>query len=200
MRDIQAIVAAKVKDDWRMKIGKKAKTLANQVSPIKFACPVCGETFATKKAAKKCRDQPYDDGGLKIGDIVVVPGAYHNDYPLNDPWLAFKIPPNPKSNSHFARTGFRVPYFVVTAIHGDEHRCLVTLATLCGGDLRLGYNPADGDGHYAMYRIDGCKHCDASSTWIEDIRDLLEDCKPSAQMREEAARLARVGISTGDLL
>ncbi len=203
MRDIQAIVAAKIKDGWRMEIGKEAETLVNQVSPIKFACPVCGETFATEKAAKKCRDQAYDDCGLKIGDIVVVPGAYRNDYGMNDPWLAFEIPPDPRSDDHFDRTGYRVPYFVVTAIHGDErdkHRCLVTLATLCGGELRLGWNPANGDGHEAMYRIDGGQHCDPSSTWIEDIREFLEKCEPSAQMREEATRLARVGISTTNLL
>lgn len=200
VRDIQAIVAAKMKDDWQMEIGEKAKTLANQVSSIKFACPVCSKIFATEKAARKCRDQLYDDGGLKIGDIVVVPGAYYHYHncSLNDPWLAFKVPPN-----FGDYTGYRVPYYVVTALHGDEtdkHRCLVTLATLCGGELQVGWNPANGDGHLAMYRIDGGKHCDANSTWLEKIQELLETCEPSTQMQEEAARLARLGISTVNLL
>jgi hypothetical protein len=183
-------------------MGQEVDTLANQMDPILFACPVCGNRFTTKEGATDCRDQPFDTGGLKIGDIVVVPGMARTNYDLDDPWLAFEIPPDPDSNSHFSRAGYRVPYFVVTAVHSEhrsEHRCLVTLVSLVGGCLQVGWNPANGDGHYALYRIDGGKHCDAGSLWIDTIGDLL-DCEPSSDMLEEAARLSRVGISTRSLL
>ncbi len=199
MRDIGNLVAEL---DY-VETGVKVETLAAHYQPIQFACPVCGEIYDTQLAAEVCRDTPYDNGGLKIGDIVAVPGAFNNDYPLDDPWLAFEIPPDPTSRSHFARDGYRVPYYVVTSIYGErqnKHRCIVTLATLCGGYLGVGWNPANGDGHYSMFRIDGGKHCDAGSTWIESIRDLLVTCDPSASMRKEAAGLATIGISTRHLL
>lgn len=197
IRDIGALVA-----DVDGETGKETESLAANFMALKYACPVCNEVYYTEAEARKCRDQPYDNGGLKIGDIVVVPGAYHNRYELDDPWLAFEIPPDPKSKSHFDWAGYRVPYFVVTAIHGEhrnKHRCVVTLATLCGGELDVGWNPANGDGHKAMFRIDGHR-CDANSTWIETIRELLEGCDPPESMRTEAAALAIIGISTRNLL
>jgi hypothetical protein len=200
MRDIQKLLAD-IPNGYH-KIGDEVDTLANQMDPILFSCPVCGSTFYTPQEALACRDQPFDTGGLKVGDIVVVPGMARGHYDLDDPWLAFEILPDPDSDSHFSRAGYKVPYFVVTAVHSEhrsEHRCLVTLVSLVGGSLSVGWNPANGEGHHALYRIDGGKHCEANDYWIEKIEDLL-DCKPSSDMLEEAARLSRVGISTRSLL
>jgi hypothetical protein len=71
---------------------------------------------------------------------------------------------------------------------------------LMHGHFDAGWNPANDNGHCALYRIDGGEHCDHGSNWIEMIKPLLDKCEPSAVMREEAARLARIGISTGFLL
>ena len=202
MKDIEAIVAEYLdRLNPQVKGGVEAETLP-AYQPIRFACPVCDQAFDTQIGAEVCRDQPFDDGGLKIGDIVVVPGKYHNMYEEDDPWVAFQIPPDPKSHSHFDRAGYMVPYYVVTAIHSeprDPHRCVVTLATLCDGELQTGWNPANGDGHHAMFCIDG-KNCDANSTWIDVIRDLLTTCKPSEVMRKEARALAGIRLSTRNLL
>ncbi len=200
MRDIQKLLADFPEGSFQ--IGLDVDNLTSQMQPLGFSCPVCGRVYTNGEAAIECRNQPYDTGGLKVGDIVVVPGMSRGYYELDDPWLAFEIPPEPDSDSHFVRAGFKVPYFVVTAVHTehrDAHRCIVTLASLIGDSLQVGWNPATGQGHCAMFRIDGGKHCDIHSTWIDKIGDLL-DCKPSDSMLEEAARLARVGISTRSLL
>ena len=197
MKDIAKLVSEC--DD--IETGKDVETLASQMDPIMYACPVCGDLFKTKGSAEKCRDQPFDDGGLKVGDIVVVPGKWTKWYE-NDPWVAFAIPANPKSNDHFDHHEHRVPYYVVTAIHSEyrhEHRCLVTLCSLAGGRLDVGWNPANGDGHHALYCLDG-RRCDVGSTWYEQIEPYMKGLKPSAQLIEEAARLARLGISTRNLL
>jgi hypothetical protein len=199
IRDIRALINSR--DD--IKTGKDVETLGDQMEEPRFTCPVCDDMFKTRKKAIKCRDQPYDDGGLTVGTVVVVPGKSHMCYALEDPWLAFIVEPNPDADSHFTRAGYRVPYFVVTAIHTEHrnaHRCVVTLVTLCEDKFTVGWNPATGDGHHAMFRIDGGKHCDATSTWLEVIEPYLAECNPSPKMLEEAARLARVGISCRYLL
>jgi len=203
MRDVGDLVAEyRDRLDPQVKSGVDTETIATHFQPLGFACPVCSAIYDTAGKAKNCRDQPFDNGGLKIGDIVVVPAKYHNMYEEDDPWLAFPIPPDPRSHSHFDRAGYMVPYYVVTAIHSewrDPHRCVVTLATLCGGELQTGWNPATGRGHCAMYRIDGHR-CDIGSNWFDVIQDLLEMCNPSEDMRDEARALAGIGLSTRNLL
>jgi len=185
-----------------LRTGKNVATLADQMEPIQHACPVCGNVYLTRTEALKCRDKPFEDGDLTVGTIVAVPGK-SSQFPPDDPWMAFIIPPDPESDSHFHRAGYRVPLFVVTAIHGEPrspHRCVVTLVSLVGSHLTTGWTPATGEGHLALFRIDGGKHCDVDSTWIDRVKDLLVDCNPSDKMREQAKRLARIGISSDDLL
>jgi hypothetical protein len=200
MKHIRELIVA----HGQIKFGAETETLPSPIDSILFACPVCGETFISMGQAEECQEQSFDTGGLRVGDIVVVPNAYHNDYALDDPWLAFEIPPDPKAESHlFSRAGYRVPYYVVTAIHAErhnKHRCVVTLATLAGGALHVGWNPANGDGHYAMFRIDGDQHCDLDSYWLEEIGHLLAECDPPESMLNEARALALIGISTRNLL
>lgn len=171
--------------------------------PIMFACPVCGERYATREEAEECRDQPFDDSGMKVGDIVAVPGAWHSHGDCMDHWVAFTIPADPNSPDHFDRVPQHIPYFVVTCVHAqdrDPHRCLVTLASLRGGDLTVGWNPANGHGHYAMFRTDSDKHCDLGSTWKEMIQEYLPGCMPWQKLKEEAAELADLGIRSTNLL
>jgi len=189
-------------DNGSLEVGCDAYELP-QYRAIEYSCPVCDKTYLNEEEAIECRDQQYDTGGLEIGDIVVVPNSYHNWIPKNDPWLAFRIPPNPNSDSHFDRAGYRVPYFVVTAVHPERdepHHCAVTLCSLAGGWLRSGWNPANGAGHHAMYRWDSDKHCAMNSNWLEDIRELLDNCEPCDIVKREAAELASMRISTTRLL
>jgi hypothetical protein len=170
---------------------------------IKSSCPICDRTFLSEEMAKACRDQEYDTGGLEVGDIVVVPSGYNNEIPEDEPWLAFTIPPDPNSDSHFDRAGYKVPYFVVTAIHthySNPHRCVVTLCSLAGDRLRCGWNPANGDGHLAMFRWDNDNHCAVNSLWLELIGELLDNCEPCDIVKREAAELAAMKISTTRLL
>jgi len=202
MRDIREEVLVYASMD-HLEVGDDAAHLPHSYMAIKSSCPICGETFMSEEKARACRDQKYDQGGLEVGDIVVIPSGYHNGIPEDDPWLAFIIPPNPNSDSHFDRTGYKVPYFVVTAIHTDRpnpHRCIVTLCSFAGGRLRCGWNPANGDGHYAMYRWDNGNHCAASSTWLEEIGDFLDNCEPCDIVKREAAKLASMRISTTRLI
>ena len=201
MRDIREVVL-RYSDMDHLAAGDDAAQMPLGMF-IKYSCPICGETFMSEEEAEACRDQKYDTGGLEVGDIVVVPSAYRNDIPEGDPWLAFTIPPDPNSDSHFDRTGYKVPYFVVTAIHthyNNPHRCVVTLCSLAGDRLYCGWNPANGDGHYAMYRWDSGNHCAAASTWLEEIGKLLDNCEPCGIVKREAAELAAMRISTTRLL
>ncbi len=205
MRDIQAFINQVNREYKNIWVGDEADTLADQDRPIGFSCPVCNEVYPTREEAEECRDQPYDNAGLKIGDIVVVPGAHHGRFDPDDPWIAFSIPGNAESENHFDQTGYKVPFYVVTAIHDAFkhcHRCLVTLASLCGNCLQIGWNPADGDGHYALYRLDGKRHCvvGKNTYWLDQIDSLLNECIIPDQVREEAAVLATLGISTRNLL
>jgi hypothetical protein len=108
-----------------------------------------------------------------------------------------------------------IPYFVVTAIHNEadkyrRHRTLVTLCRLHTREdgrkvLLTGWNPADGEGHYAMFRPSDGERFDASSTWYDMLceeigPDWLDKCKPCATLKEEAETLAAIGISTTMLL
>lgn len=192
MRDIQAMLTETV---WNMKIGDEAETLPAQDNPIRYSCPVCNETYCTTEEAEECRDQPFDDGGLKISDIVVVPGAhnYHNFRPKGDPWFAFQI----RGISRY------IPFFVVTAIHTDreKHRCVVTLATILHGVVYAGWNPANGDGHHEVFKMDGSprNNIGKNDYWVEQMPDLTKVVVPE-QVKEEAAALASLGISTGTLI
>jgi hypothetical protein len=202
MRDIREEVLRYAAMD-HLEVGDDVAHLPHSYMAIKSSCPICGETFMSEGEARDCRDQKYDTGGLKVGDIVVVPSGYHNGIPDDDPWLAFTIPRNPASSSHSDRTGRKVPYFVVTAIHTERlnpHRCVVTLCSFAGGRLRCGWNPANGDGHYAMYRWDNDNHCTATSTRLEEIGDFLDNCEPCDIVKREAAELASMRISTTILL
>jgi hypothetical protein len=192
MRDIQAMMAT---TEWGMQIGDEAATLPNQDSPIGYSCPVCGEVYSTVEEAEECRDQPFDDGSLKIGDIAVVPGA-HSYYYLHsegNPWLAFQ----PGDCSRYT------PFFVVTAIHTDreKHRCIVTLATILSDRVYAGWTPANGDGHCEVFKLDGSprNNIGHNDYWIERMPDLTKVVVPE-QVKEEAAAMANLGISTRTLI
>lgn len=207
--DIQALISDKIRDNkyHHLSFGDKAAKLPSGDTAVLFACPVCGETYKTHAEANHCRTQPYDTAGMKIGDIVVVPGMYHNVYVTpGDPWCAFVVPADPTSDSHFNYTDSNVPYFVVTAVHpqlDNPHRCLVTLVSVASdGDdrfLRIGWNPANGIGHYSMYRVRDKKRI-RDPRWEADLQSLLDNCEPCAILKEEAAELAAIGISTRNLL
>jgi hypothetical protein len=169
---------------------------------------VCGETYETASEAVACRDQPFDNADLEVGDIVVVPGKWRVWYDEDDPWVALVIPADPDSTSHFDHKPQRVPYYVVTAIHNgrsyDSHRCLVTLARFYTSpeddkrQVEAGWNPANGEGHHVILRLGQ----DISDLYYyaDKLGDLFYECEPSKELKREAAILAAMGISTDCLL
>lgn len=195
MRDIQAMVTDLNHDC-------NNGTLPDQTAPIGFSCPICREVYHTLQEAMVCRDQPYDDGGLKVGNIIVIPGVCHHKI-LDDPWLAFVIPSDPESSSHFDRAGYWVPFFVVTAVHAEprrQHQCIVTVASLCDGALTIGWNPANGEGHYEIFKLTGKRNRGGHNDfWIDRMPDLTK-CVVPEQVKEEAAALAAMKLSTRNLL
>jgi hypothetical protein len=204
MRDIQEMVDKLNRKYPIILIDDENGVLPDQYTPVMYACPVCGEQYGTVDEAAECRDQPYDNDGLKVGDIVVVPGAWANEIEFDDPWLAFIIPRDPRSDSHFDQAGFRVPFFVVTAIHGeqrDKHRCVVTLASLYEGRLRIGWNPANGEGHHEIFKLTSERSRNGRNDyWIDKMGTLLDQCVIPSQVKEEAAALAAMGLSTRCLI
>ncbi len=190
MRNIEALV-----DQYNGKFLAN-ETLPDQTAPLGYSCPVCCEVYHTAREAVECRDQPYDNGGLEVGDIVVLPGVYQNSIDINDPWLAFTTPKKPGTH-----TGYRVPFFVVTAIHAErreKHRCVVTLASLYDGRLRIGWNPANGEGHYEIFKLTGERKL--NDYWMDRVGRLFNQCTVSEQVKEEAAVLAAMGLSTENLI
>lgn len=199
MRDIQRLID-KAKG---FQIGDEAYTLPDQTAPIGFSCPICGKVYETEAEAIECRDQPYDNDGLSVGDIVIVPGKWNNNGDLNDPWIAFEISSVGDAESHFDHAGYKIAFFVVTAIHDEstpKHRCIVTLASLANGSLRVGWNPANGDGHYTLFKTDGVRRAYQNMYWPNRMGELLYQCVIPDQVREEAATLAALGIISRNLL
>lgn len=186
----------------------------NNPVPILYGCPVCGKQYETMVEAIECRDQPQGDSP-EIGDIVVVPGAFRC-WGMNpsDPWVAFIRPPNPESSDHFEHPGQAIPYFVVTAKHGDRdnlHRTLVTLSrvfmdTANEWSIESGWNPGNGDGHHDMWNVTQQRwHNEThdgghNDYWSKKFQDQLDKCVPCAILQEEAAALAALGISSDHLM
>jgi hypothetical protein len=204
MRDIKALIDQRNSEYNIALIDDEYGTLPDQFMPVMYACPVCGDLYGTVEEAAECRDQPYDDGGLKVGDIVVIPGAWDNGIAPGDPWFAFAIPEDNTSNSHFDRAGYWVPFFVVTAVHVEpkrQHRCIVTVASIYGDRLKVGWNPANGEGHHEIFKLNGERNQgDKNDYWVDKMGMLLTQCIVPKQVKEEAAALAAMGLSTRCLL
>ena len=204
MRNVQQMVDMMVNKYSSILIDDEYGTLPDPCMPVMYACPVCGDQYGTVGEAAECRDQPYDDGGLKVGDIVVIPGAWHNQIALDDPWLAFTIPEDSESGSHFDRAGYKVPFFVVTAVHVEpkqRHRCIVTIASLYEGRLNIGWSPANGDGHHEVFKLNGERNSIGHNDyWVDRMEWRLAQCVVPEQVKKEAAFLAAMGLSTRSLL
>lgn len=199
---------------WRM--GENVDRLPQDVmtTPIKYACPVCNKLYDTEIEAITCRDEPYDDAGFGVGYIVIIPGA--NSYQPPDKaythWCAFEIEGSPRAPSHFDHNKQWFPYYVITAIHPDErdrHRCVVTVMTMFSGELCGGWNPANGNGHYSLFHWGLTRpHQPPENNWYHwNIRrrgktfgNRIASAKPCAKLVREAEALAKIGISTENLL
>jgi hypothetical protein len=208
MRDIQAMVdIEKIKQhhsDRPLMTGEYAAHLPLNRGAIRYCCPVCGNEFANPANALSCRDRYFDTGGLCVGDLVIIPNTWCAAYKEDDPWVAFTVPANMMREEWVDLSPRPMPYFVVTAIHvdrEDKHKCLVTVSSLAGGSLRVGHIlPARGEG-YEFHRP-GYFYPDASKSmyWQDRITDLVNKCKPSETIKEEAASLAAIKISSSRLL
>lgn len=218
MLDYKQMVIERNKDNWtKWRFGDTVEKLPEALipQPIKYACPVCEKLYDKEIDAMDCRDMPYDDAGLKVGDIVIIPNssAYRGPAEGFEHWSAFFIEGDKTETSHFEHHGQWFPYYVVTGIHPEDrgrHRCVVTVMTLYGGALSGGWNLANGDGHHAMFhpgRPRSEQHSDTGSTWWEMVRNgermgkRFASAQPCATLLEEAKELGQLGISaSGDLL
>lgn len=196
---------------WGNKLhsGADVDELPEQVWPrIKYACSICKKLYDSEWEAIECRDQVYETAGLKVGDILIIPGAKFYGPPAAgyEQWNAFDM------HSHFDHEGQWFPYYVVSAIHPDKnyrHRCVVTVVTLHSGELYGGWNPANGNGHHALFhpgRKRGEQHSDHGSTlWGmkrhgKTFGSRIVAATPHASLIEQAQEIAALGISTEKLL
>ena len=187
---------------------------AESVGKVKYACPVCEKLYDTRKEAQACADQPFNEAGVEVGDIFIIPNSNRYEAPAEgfEHWCAFHIGPSPKASSHFDHNDQWYPYYVVTAIHRDDrdpHRCIVTVITLFDGCLNGGWNPADSDGHHSMFRPGKPREeqkSDIGSTWWESKRhgasmgSRFMEAEPSDELRKDAEELANIRISSNSLL
>lgn len=162
---------------------------------VKYACGVCNKVFDEYEDARACSMQPFNATNIRVGDIVAVPGLRRWSKVYNEDWVAFRVPADLESNSHFDHQPWWVPYFVVTSVHSERmnpHRAIVTIASKALGTIWYGWNPADGRRHHAMFGIDGVAR-DSGSTWRGKLENYLDNLEPSAKLLEEAAELAATG-------
>lgn len=202
---------------WGVKFesGEKVDELPEQVlTCLVYACPICKKQYDSELRAMKCRDQRYETAGLQVGDILIIPGSSFYGPPATgyEQWSAFDIPASPKAHSHFDHEGKWFPYWVVSAIHPDKsyrHRCVVTVVTLFTGELYGGWNPADGDGHHALFhpgRSRRVQYSDHGSIWWTTKRhgktygSRILAAKPDPSLVVVAQEIADLGISTEKLL
>lgn len=199
----------------RLRSGNDVEVLPERhITPLKYACPICEKLYDTEYQAMRCRDTRYNDAGLVLGDILIIPGecAYEPPAKGQEHWCAFTIESSPGSSSHFEHNKQWFPYYVVTAIHTeqrDRHRCVVTVMSLFGDELSGGWNPANGDGHEAMFhpgRSKAMQRSGAYSTWWTSKRhgktmgSRFISAKPGTKLLKDAQDMSGVGISSHSLL
>jgi len=199
---------------WRTGENVDALPKDTMTMPIKYACPICNELYDTEIEAMACRDEPYDDAGFIIGDIVIIPGLNLYQPPNEDykHWCAFEIEGSPGARSHFDHNKQWFPYYVITAIHPhdrDRHRCVVTVMTMFHGELCGGWNPANGNGHYSLYYPGRTRREQPKeNNWYrwnlrrhgKTFGNRIASAKIKAKLLIDARELARIGISTENLL
>lgn len=202
---------------YRFKTGKQSDHFDHQPVPTvkpKYACPVCEELYDTHAEAVACGVQPFNEAGVRVGDIFIIPNSnkYQGPAPGYEHWCAFTIEGDPTESSHFDHTKQWFPYFVVTAIHRDDrnpHRAICTVVSLFGGDINAGWNPTDSDGHHSMFKPgldDADQPTDVGSTWWESERfgktmgERFASAQPCATLLAEAKQLADTRLSTRSLL
>lgn len=125
------------------------------IKPIRYQCPICYNGYDSMAQAVACRDKPRDWSGWKAGDICLIPG--HRVYwePEDLSWVAFRQDADLSSDSHFDHKASWHLWWVVTSLDmhdSDKHRCTVTVVSRPNGHDISGWNPADGYGHYQLFR------------------------------------------------
>ncbi len=163
--------------------------------PIRYQCPICEQGYDSMAQALACRDQPMDWSGWQVGDVCLIPSMRWAKNIMNQAWVAFIQPADPDSLSHFDHVDTHHLWWVVVDLgrdRDDPHRALVTVATEAFGKIYSGWNPANGERHYAMYRpgVPGAEQRAAGgSSWWRDIGDQILAARPSEYILERAAKL-----------
>lgn len=160
--------------------------------------------------AEACKNQPIDFSGLNIGSIVIVPSqCEYREGRIDKDWLAFVIPADPSSESHFDHMPRYVPYMVVTGLHLERRSHSPRVTLYCPTPLAnrtdqydaardYGWNPADGSGHRAMLKPGlplAQQNCSVGSSWAEWLDKTVQSAVPSSALLE-AAKNVKPHIST----
>ncbi len=204
--DIVELVKKEMEEYGRIKLGDACPKFATPAAPILFTCPVCNTSYDTQEEAESCRDQPYDIAGWSVGDLVLIPGKQVYQKATRPEWIAFTHPADPESPSHLDHHDTYHPWWVITHIGPqprDPHRAVVTVCSLANGDLYDGWNPANGDGHHAMYRPGAPEreqHAVGGSCWWKWVGNWILDANPPKVVVQEAEQLATMGICSTILL
>jgi len=185
-----------------------------QSPQILFQCPVCHSNYSMRYDAVTCSKKLFDRGGLTVGDLLIIPGtrtSWEVEKGLEH-WIAFKIGADSEENSHHEHVDHYHLWWVVTAMHScfrNPHRCVVTVATLGYDNVYARWNPANGDGHHAMYHYNRPieeQFGYTGSTWWDMSRNgktygqRIMEAQPSALLVEQAKELSDLGISSSNLL
>lgn len=218
MSYIQSLVEAATNRGYYYSGDKAAKL--PELPCIQYACPVCEKVYENSILAHDCANQPVETYGLKVGDLLLIPGKHvHNgNFDAKRPdWIWFQVAADLDSRDHFDRYPHVYLWWVVTALHmdlHDRHKVVYTVVSLANNQLWGGYNTFGGHEHafvpglpmekqpYAHRDHDG-KINDYYWTKVRNgktIGERILAATPSDTLRAEAAELAAIGISTTNLL
>ena len=205
--DIVELVKKEMESKYRsIKLGDASPKFVTPEVPILFTCPVCNTSYDTPEEAENCRDRPYDIAGWSVGDLVLIPGKWLYQKASRPEWIAFTQPADSESPSHFNHRDTYHPWWVITHIGPEDrhpHRPVVTVCSLAEGRLHHGWNPANGDGHHAIYRpgvpeIE--QHAVGGSCWWKWAGNWILTANPPKVVVQEAEQLAAMGIYSSLLL
>jgi len=121
---------------------------------ILYTCPICNKSYNTVKEAEDCMNQFNDDKNWQINEFVLIPQKYTYYIPEGkEKWIAFDEPAWPQSTNHFDhRPKFHPWYIIVGKMRDNYHRHRNLVVVYSPIFTYAGWNPCDGNGHYALYR------------------------------------------------
>lgn len=170
-----------------------------------YACPICDEHYPTVEAMLDCLNTPPKPGRFKVGDIVLVGDWKCRPDWRGSPWVAFTIPPRPKSPDHFKHVEQFFLWHVITSLWNKKHDEVASLVSLPSEDeISYGWNPTTSGGHHGMFTeaevTAGAFLAGHSNDYYEKEFKGITIAPPSRALRAEAKILADAGLVITNLI